>query len=1082
MAARPSNEIVQRPFNPVLPPVIDLSSQARLVFKDNVTDAGPESFEFVTEKFVDFESFKVNGIDIQSLFYDQQWKNYFEMLNGFVYYDIVKYFWQKATIFDKFSADEEVRKMVEKDSSLKGKTRSQLGLRPYKGKEIRSNIMGINVLITQEHIAKILGLDNEGENVDEYGEKSKHIESIKKDLFLPGRSNNDFGKAKFMRQNFSFAFKVFLASIITREGGYDTISIPHRHFIWFMYKKVKINLAKLLFDHLCFTISKSRTKSPSIIHHPRLISEIICQKKLIQIVSIKEKLRVFNTAKYDASVLVNMKLKTKEELKTAKSPLEAVYEKYFWCDGFPTISEFDNDDVIKNFLELVRIDYGVRVPRSMVVGVPNWDIFKGPKQITKSKRKPQPVEQEIVEEGSKEQSGDKDDAADVTDQVDSGTERLATEENEGVTEEQVTKIAQRKAVQKERRSKKRNERPEEAEEDQSVRAPKRKKTVVSKKKAADTSKGNISKPNTDSVSNAQPLNQSPPIDFTKPINMIPPSPQPSSSSSEGTSSDTSTDSLELIEKLNKIQKEKSKKKIPVKKTLKKPKNNSPEEENIFIDTSILDQPTNTTRKSPTILEHLSTHLSGDAFTYSNTNSPNQFHFVNTSSNLPLNPPIQEPPIQTPPPSLADIEQENPPIFTPVQDEVMTHSEHHNATPNSPHQSPEHTTAEPSTPQPEPSTPESTPEPQTPPSEPIYGPSYKPLTVEELILPVDFALPILEDFLKKQVNIDDEPKLPTDLSKIKIIPLKRNKPEPTIPFDPTKPFFNSSSEPNIEQLGSAISLRLKRFKTIDEEVLVFPSDVDAEIRQMEYLFSQSLRILGNHLKSKIQGRGMTAVRDLFDIAERSRVSRLTFYNHEKELERLATLDAEFKKLSRNACEAAARMAREEATYENMVLATEQAWIAAAAEQVLKAAERVVGEEESYASLMSDADQARMAEIEHKRLADQEAFKLMVDMAVHIAEVETNKIKENQASEEDFVMPDQNLSGEDSDKGKKPIVDSSPPRSPPRLVQGSSSSAIPSAIQLALDEIKSDLREELRNEMDEFRVDIVRPVIPLYLLRE
>ncbi|KAK2382407.1 hypothetical protein QL285_069943 [Trifolium repens] len=93
MAARPSNEIVQRPFNPVLPPVIDLLSQEKLVFKDNVTDAGPESFEFVTEKFVDFESFKVNGIDIQSLFYDQQWKNYFEMLNGFVYYDIVKYFW-----------------------------------------------------------------------------------------------------------------------------------------------------------------------------------------------------------------------------------------------------------------------------------------------------------------------------------------------------------------------------------------------------------------------------------------------------------------------------------------------------------------------------------------------------------------------------------------------------------------------------------------------------------------------------------------------------------------------------------------------------------------------------------------------------------------------------------------------------------------------------------------------------------------------------------------------------------------------------------------------------------------------------
>ncbi|KAK2362258.1 hypothetical protein QL285_087335 [Trifolium repens] len=591
MAARSSNEIVQRPFNPVLPPVIDLKSQEKLVFKDNETVAGPESFEFITEKFVDFESLKVNGIDIQSLFYDQQWKNYFEMLNGFVYYDIVKYFWQKATIFDKFNSDEEVKKMVEKDGSLKGKSRTQLGLRPFRGKEIRSNIMGINVLITQEHIAKILGLDNEGENVDEYGEKSKHIESIKKDLFLPGCANNDFGKAKFMKQNFSFAFKVFLASIITREGGYDTISLPHRHFIWFLYKKVKINLAKLLFDHLCFTISKSRSKSPSMIHHPRLISEIIRQTKLTQIISTKEKLRVFNTAKYDASVLVNMHLKTKEELKSAKSPLEQVYEKYFWCDGFPTISEFDNDEVIKNFLELVRLDSGVSVPRSMVVGVPNWDIFKGPKQITRSKRKPQPIEQDIVEEEQSEERVN-------------GAERITTEETEEVSKEQVAKIAQRKAAQKERRTKKRQDRPADAEEEQPVRATKRKKSVVSKQKAADS--GKHSMPNIDSTASAHPSTQSPPIDYTQPIRMIQPSPK--SSSSEETLSDSSIDSTELIAALDKLEKEKPVHK-PTKRITKKPiLIVSDEESPTIIDTSILDQPTNTTTiKSPTILDHLSTH-------------------------------------------------------------------------------------------------------------------------------------------------------------------------------------------------------------------------------------------------------------------------------------------------------------------------------------------------------------------------------------------------------------------------------------------------------------------------------------------
>jgi D-ribose pyranose/furanose isomerase RbsD len=56
---------------------------------------------------------------------------------------------------------------------------------------------------------------------------------------------------------------------------------------------------------------------------------------------------------------------------------------------------------------------------------------------------------------------------------------------------------------------------------------------------------------------------------------------------------------------------------------------------------------------------------------------------------------------------------------------------------------------------------------------------------------------------------------------------------------------------------------------------------------------------------------------------------------------------------------------------------------------------------------DVEQARIAaEVEHKRLADQEALKLVVDRAVQIAVVETNKIKENQATEEDVVMLDQN----------------------------------------------------------------------------
>ncbi|KAK2375023.1 hypothetical protein QL285_075944 [Trifolium repens] len=355
---------------------------------------------------------------------------------------------------------------------------------------------------------------------------------------------------------------------------------------------------------------------------------------------------------------------------------------------------------------------------------------------------------------------------------------------------------------------------------------------------------------------------------------------------------------------------------------------------------------------------------------------------------------------------------------------------------------EHTIAEPSTPQPEPSTPEPSPEPQTPQSEPIYGPSFKPLTIDQLSLPTDFALPILEDLLKAEINVDDDiittPKDPfAEIRKIKIIPLKRKRPEPTIPFNTNQPFFNQNSEPNLELLDNAINISLKKFKSMEEEVLIFPSDVDAKIRELEQNFSQSLRLLGGYVKRRIAGSGMEALSQIMSAAERSHAPRLTFFNHEEEHQRLDLLAAVNESIRRS-LEAAIRLNEEEATYARMVV---------------------------------DAEQARIAaEVECQRLADQEAFKLLVDRAVRIAVVETEKIIENQAAAEDVVMQDQNLSELDSDKGKAPIVASTSPRSPPVLIQGSSSSAIPSVMQEALDVIKNDLREELRNEMDEFRADI------------
>jgi hypothetical protein len=204
-----------------------------------------------------------------------------------------------------------------------------------------------------------------------------------------------------------------------------------------------------------------------------------------------------------------------------------------------------------------------------------------------------------------------------------------------------------------------------------------------------------------------------------------------------------------------------------------------------------------------------------------------------------------------------------------------------------------------------------------------------------------------------------------------------------------------------------------------------------------MFNQSLRLLGTHLKNKIQGRGMAAVRNLFDIAERSRAPRLTLYNHVEEQNRLDLLAA---------IEESLRTSSEGANL-------------------------LVSEEVEYTELVVEAEQARIAaEIEHKKLAEQEALKLFVDRAVHIAVIETNKIHENPAAEEDATMHDLVTDDHGSDKGKSVVKEITPPSSPKDTEMGSSSSPIPPAVQAALEDIKSELKSEIRNEFDELRADL------------
>jgi len=113
-----------------------------------------ESFEVQVESLVDFASLKRNGMNLDALMAAQHFFPYFNMLNGPTYVKLVKDFWVRAEVYDVDAAKVEELQVVARDASLRGKTRKEMGLEPFRQTEIRSAVMGIPITITEKVIAK----------------------------------------------------------------------------------------------------------------------------------------------------------------------------------------------------------------------------------------------------------------------------------------------------------------------------------------------------------------------------------------------------------------------------------------------------------------------------------------------------------------------------------------------------------------------------------------------------------------------------------------------------------------------------------------------------------------------------------------------------------------------------------------------------------------------------------------------------------------------------------------------------------------------------------------------------------------
>ncbi|MCI26864.1 disease resistance protein, partial [Trifolium medium] len=104
-------------------------------------------------------------------------------------------FWMKSYLYDEHETRLEEEWAVEKNLEMQGKTRKETGLEEFKEVEIRSTIVGLDIIITKAHFVKLLGLEDKGKIISDYKDNTYYRENIKKEMYI---DLSLLGKSKWM--------------------------------------------------------------------------------------------------------------------------------------------------------------------------------------------------------------------------------------------------------------------------------------------------------------------------------------------------------------------------------------------------------------------------------------------------------------------------------------------------------------------------------------------------------------------------------------------------------------------------------------------------------------------------------------------------------------------------------------------------------------------------------------------------------------------------------------------------------------------------------------------------------------------
>jgi len=156
---------------------------------------------------------------------------------------------------------------------LEGKSREEMGLEPFKSTEIRSSVMGVPAVISEEIIAYVLGVEALGQYSGIEIPNPKNTtwnDVVNKTLFKSTKA----GKYADLDMEKKMLLKIQYENLLPKGGGSDQPSLAHKVFIHHIINGEKVNMPKYIFKHMIKVLRESQRKDKVWVPYGRLISEI----------------------------------------------------------------------------------------------------------------------------------------------------------------------------------------------------------------------------------------------------------------------------------------------------------------------------------------------------------------------------------------------------------------------------------------------------------------------------------------------------------------------------------------------------------------------------------------------------------------------------------------------------------------------------------------------------------------------------------------------------------------------------------------------------------------------------------------